>query len=130
MAPVTCHISSATSSHSRNRSTSQSSAETLVDSDPVQLRSESVVSTDTAVENSLSKKRKLEEVEECLGLVPGEMAESNQLEGMVTRGRASKFRLVETNTEKSVTRSNTPAKEGKTVAEKPKARARKSRVKK
>ena len=133
MAPVACHISSATSSHSRNRSTSQSSAETLVDSDPVQLRSESVASTDTAVENSLSKKRKLEVVEECLELVAGEMAESNQ-EGMVTRGRASKFRSVETNTEKSastgISRSNTPAKEGKTVAEKPKTRARKSRVKK
>ena len=133
MAPVACHISSATSSHSRNRSTSQSSAETLVDSDPIQLRSESVASTDTAVENSLSKKRKLEVVEECLELVAGEMAELNQ-EGMVTRGRASKFRSVETNTEKSasteISRSNTPAKEGKTVAEKPKARARKSRVKK
>lgn len=132
-APVACHISSATSSHSRNRSTSQSSAETLVDSDPVILRSGSVVSTDTVVENSLSKKRKLEVVEECLELVPGEVDESNQLEGMVTRGRASKFRSVETNTEKSATeisRSNTPAKEGKTVAEKPKARARRSRVKK
>ena len=134
MAPVACHIiSSATSSHSRNRSTSQSSAETLVDSDPVQLRSESVASTDTAVENSLSKKRKLEVVEECLELVAGEMAESNQLEGMVTRGRASKFRSVETNTEKSATgisRSNTPAKEVETVVEKPKARAKKSCVKK
>ena len=134
MAPVACHIiSSATSSHSRNRSTSQSSAETLVDSDPVQLRSESVASTDTAVENSLSKKRKSEVVEECLELVAGEMAESNQLEGMVTRGRASKFRSVETNTEKSATgisRSNTPTKEVETVVEKPKARARKSCVKK
>ena len=133
MAPVACHMSSASSSHSRNRSTSQSSAETLVDSDPVQLRSESVVSTDTAVENSLSKKRKLEVVEECLESVADEMVESNQLEGMVTRGRASKFRSVETNTEKSATgisRSNTPAKEGKTVAERPKARARKYRVKK
>ena len=129
-APVACHISSATSSHSRNRSTSQSSAETLVDSDPVQLRSGSVASTDTAVENFLSKKRKLEIVEECIESVPGEMAE---LEGMVTRGRASKSRLVETNTEKNaagISRSNTPAKEGKMVAEKPKARARKYRVKK
>jgi hypothetical protein len=129
-APVACHISSATSSHSRNRSTSQSSAETLVDSDPVLLRSGSVTSTDTAVENSLSKKRKLEVVEECLESVPGEMAE---LEGMVTRGRASKSRLVGTNIEKNaagISRSNTPAKEGKTVAEKPKARGRKPRVKK
>ena len=133
MAPVACHMSTATSSHSRNRSTSQSSAETLVDSDPVQLRSESVASTDTAVENSLSKKRKLEVVEECLESVADEMVESNQPEGMVTRGRgrASKFRSVETNTEKSATGiSHTPAKEGKTVAEKPKARARKYRVKK
>ena len=100
----------------------------------MQLRSESVVSTDTAVENSLSsKKRKLEVVEEeCHELILSEMAESNQLEGMVTRGRASKFRMVETNTEKSVTssRSNTPAKEGKTIVENPKTRARKSRVKK
>ena len=97
------------------------------------MRSESVVSTDTAVENSLSKKRKLEVVEECLELVSSEMADSNQLEGMVTRGRASKIRLVETNTEKSVTglsRSNTPAKEGKMVEQNFKTRARKSRVKK
>lgn len=131
MAPGDCDISSATSSHSRNRSISQSSIETLVDSDPVQLRSESVTSTDTAVENSLSKKRKLEVVEECLELLPSEMAESHQLDGMVTRGRASKFRLVETNTEKSdISRSNTPSKEGKTAAEIPKSRARKSRVKK
>ena len=133
VATVACHISSAASSHSRNRSTSQFSIETLVDSNPVQMRSESVVSTDTAVENSLSKKRKLEVVEECLELVSSEMADSNQLEGMVTRGRASKIRLVETNTEKSVTglsRSNTPAKEGKMVEQNFKTRARKSRVKK
>ena len=130
MIPGPCDISSATSSHSRNRSISQSSMETLVDSDPVQMRSESVASTDTAVEDSLSKKRKLEVAEECLELVASEMAE---LEGMVTRGRASKFRLVETNSEKSASgtsRSNTPAKEGKTIAENPKTRARKSRVKK
>ena len=134
MAPVPSHISPPSSSHSRNRSTSQSSAETLVDSDQVQLRSASVTSTDTAVENSLSKKRKWQAVEEeCLELDLGEMAESNRREGMVTRARASKFHLVETNAEKSVTRSSrssTPAKVEKTVEEKPKPRARKSRVKK
>ena len=108
-----------------------------MDSDKVKLRSESVASTDTAVESSLSKKRKWEAGEECLDLVLGETAESNLREGMVTRGRASKFRLVEMNAEKNaeknvteVSRSNTPAKAGKTVAEKPKPRGRKSRAKK
>ena len=135
VAPAPSHISSASSSHSRNRSTSQSSAETLVDSDQIQLRSASVTSTDTAVEHSLSKRRKWEAVEEeCLESVLGEIAESNRREGMVTRGRASKIRLVETNAEKSetgISRSNTPAKAaGKTVAEKSKPRVKKSRVKK
>ena len=92
------------------------------------MRSGSVTSTDTAVGNPLSKKRKLEAVERCDVTV-----ESNRREGMVTRGRASKFRLVETNIEKSVrsiSPSKIPTKKDKTVAEKPKARAKKSRVKK
>lgn len=133
VASSTCLIPTASSSHSRNRSTSQSSAETLVDSDGVQLRSASVTSTDTTVEMPLSKKRKLEVIEECLELAIGEMAESNQREGMVTRGRASKFRLIETTVEKSVastSRSSTPANESKIAAQKPKPRAKKSRVKK
>jgi len=104
-----------------------------VDFDEVQLRSASVTSTDTAVENVLSKKRKMEVVEECLELAIGETAESNQREGMVTRGRASKIRLVEMNVEKSATnisRANTPAKEPKTLAAKLKPKAKKPRVKK
>jgi len=135
-APVPCTISSTSSSHSRNRSTSQSSAETLVDpAEGVQVRSASVTSTETVVENPSSKKRKLEAVEECLELPIGEMPESNRRGGMVTRGRASKFRLVETNVEKSmakISRSDTPAKGlgGKTVTEKPKPKAKKSRAKK
>lgn len=132
--PVPCLISSTSSSHSRNRSISQSSAETLVDSaEGVQLRSASVTSTDTTVEIPSSKKRKSEAVEECLELSLGETAELNRREGMVTRGRASKFRLVETNVDESVSsisRSNTPTKEVNRVTEKLKPRARKSRVKK
>lgn len=104
-----------------------------MDSDEVQLRSASVTSTDTAVGNLLSKKRKMEVVEECLELTIDETAESNQREGMVTRGRASKIRLVDTKVEKSATnisRENTPVKEAKTLAAKPRPRAKKPRVKK
>ncbi|KAF8806456.1 hypothetical protein BYT27DRAFT_7167768 [Phlegmacium glaucopus] len=132
-APVPCFMSSASSSHSRNRSTSQSSAETLVESaEEVQLRSASVASAETAIETPFSRKRKLEAVEECLELAIDETPELNRREGMVTRGRASKFRLVETNAETSVaiaSRSNIPAKGGKAMTE-PKPRAKKSRAKK
>ncbi|KAF8161215.1 hypothetical protein B0H34DRAFT_673211 [Crassisporium funariophilum] len=124
--------SSTALSHSRNRSTSQSSAETLVE-EGVQRRSASVISADTAVEKSSPKKRKAEVIEELDQPENVDKPESSPPEGMVTRGRASKIRLVDAvacpNSVTSSSRANTPAtKEALTKSTKPRPRAKRAKV--
>ena len=87
----TSHSSSPPPTHSRNRSTSEASAKTAVESD--ERRSMSVLSAETAVEALGSKKRKptasvSEEAKEMDEGTPPVDAE----EGMVTRGRALRAR--------------------------------------
>lgn len=87
----TSHSSSPPPTHSRNRSTSEASAKTAVESD--ERRSMSVLSAETAVEALGSKKRKptasvSEEAKELDEGTPPMDAE----EGMVTRGRALRAR--------------------------------------
>lgn len=87
----TSHSSSPPPTHSRNRSTSEASAKTAVESD--ERRSMSVLSSETAVEALSSKKRKptasvSEEAKELDEGTPPVDAE----EGMVTRGRALRAR--------------------------------------
>ncbi|KAF9526590.1 hypothetical protein CPB83DRAFT_908227 [Crepidotus variabilis] len=81
--------SSASSLHSRNRSTSQSSEVTIVDKAHDSRRSASVDSIETVVGASLSKKRKANALDDADDIASQEI-ESESPERMVTRGRFSK----------------------------------------
>jgi hypothetical protein len=81
-------------SHSRNRSTSQSSEQTVVAEDQDLRRSVSIESATTAVaSSSLSKKRKAEALDETIEESDQQQSEeSTPAEGMITRGRSKMAR--------------------------------------
>ncbi|PPQ65667.1 hypothetical protein CVT26_000299 [Gymnopilus dilepis] len=87
--PLPSSSSSASSTSSHTRSTSQSSAETLVGNGS---RSSSVESSETVVGASQSKKRKASDMEKDTDSLASEPV---TVDRMVTRGRASKRRAVD-----------------------------------
>lgn len=127
MSSVTSELSS-TSSHSRNRSTSQSSEQTVVAGDQDLRRSVSVESATTAVASlSRSKKRKAEALDEAIEESDHQRSdESAPAEGMITRGRSKNARISEVcaDVKKPPTHSSPVAKRTKST---PKAKSRKPR---
>lgn len=79
------------SSHSRNRSTSQSSEQTVVVDEVDTRRSVSVESSKTVVGPSPTKKRKAEVLDEDVN----QESSPQPREGMITRGRSMKISLTE-----------------------------------
>lgn len=76
-------------SHSRNRSTSQSSEQTVVAEDQDPRRSVSLETATTAVaSSSLSKKRKAEFLDEVIGEGDQQQNDESIPVGMITRGRS------------------------------------------
>ncbi|KDR75765.1 hypothetical protein GALMADRAFT_226411 [Galerina marginata CBS 339.88] len=120
-------LSSSSSSSSHSRSTSQSSLETLVANE----RCSSVASSDTVVGALPSKKRKAGDREKDDEHSKDQEDESTSTEGMVTRGRASKIRSVDSEESSLSSRKSTPAPASEARSKtttRPKARAKRARV--
>jgi len=112
-----------TSSHSRNRSTSQSSEQTVVVDDIDTRRSASVESSKTVIGPSPTKKRKAEVLDGDV-LAENQDSSSQPREGMITRGRSK------TLTESAGKRAESATRLSPTTRIKPtqpKAKSRKSR---
>ncbi|PPQ93797.1 hypothetical protein CVT25_013505 [Psilocybe cyanescens] len=120
----TLSVSSSSSSHSR--STSQSSIKTVVES----TRSVSVLSSDTIVETSPSRKRKSDdELEKVDEEIEQEECVTNGTERMVTRGRTSKkARSVDIEKDSISSRMSTPGFETVVKPGPRRLRAKKARV--